>query len=235
MPRLPANPLGLLSIESCLHPDPSRRVRLAVTTEDGEAPIPTEDDPQDARSPGRDDGEGPVPEPAVPDEAEPEDAAEAPGAGIDASALPVECRPYVVARGVEFDANPDLPFVFAHPEGWVHTRITEGARARGTFVPPVPTTGAIEYSAERLLTDREVAMADLVRSAFEELAVVDFGGDAIVVRGGAMGETLVAAFAVPIEGGVVSVQFLFAAPRGCDVALTEALRDLVVRTLRPRP
>ena len=239
VPRLPANPLGLLSIESCLHPDPARRVAPVPIGGDPVPPMPRPvppdgpELPDDERSAAVDDDEQDPDGAAPPDATESEEAPVAPDA--EGSLVPLECQPFAFARGMEFDANHDLPFVFAQPEGWIHARITEGARARGTFVPPVPTSGGIEYSAERLTTDREVAMSELVRSAFEELAVVDYGGEAIVVRGGAMGETLIAAFAVPIEGGVVSVQFMFMAPRGCDLALTEALRDLFLQTLRPRP
>jgi hypothetical protein len=41
-------------------------------------------------------------------------------------------------------------------------------------------------------------------------------------------------FAVPIEGGALNVQFMFMAPRGCDLVLAEALRELFLGTLRPR-
>jgi hypothetical protein len=242
VPRLPADPLGSLSIESCLHPDPSRRVTPVPPPPIGGDPIPPEPTPVLEGDPETGDDERPAAAgddeqddaagAAAPDAAEPEDA---PVAGSDAGSVhPLECRPMVFVRGAEFGANPDLPFVFEHPEGWIHTRIDEGVRARGTFVPPEPVNGAIEYTAERLTSDSAVAMAAMLRSAWEELAVVDYGGEAVVVHGGAMGETLIAVFAVPIEGGALNVQFMFMAPRGCDLVLAEALRELFLGTLRPR-
>lgn len=220
-----------LSLAGCIAAEPERRIGPKKKKKQ-EKPKPKPDPENGDGQTGA--GSGANPPPAPDDPAEETDVAAAPDQAASqpaGSVVPVECGRLLYQRSVVFDADPDLPFRFRHPDGWQYHA---DGRMVGRIAPPDDGDAGVQYRANELSNPRQAAKARSLQAAmWEKIATIDYGGQPLDIYGGNLGDVAHAYFVAPHGEGFVDAEVLFKGRRACDIALVEELRELFVSSLAP--
>ena len=212
MPRLPAGTAGLLSLDACFGEANEQATNPEVP---GDTPAGTAGDAASSA------GEQPA-----------GDQAEEAGSAPESNVRSVQCEPLEFGPVVRFLANPELPFTFDQPAGWKHAR--QGSALRGDIFPPGYRDGGISYDASWVRNERDLEMTrGLHEASWPEKSEIDYGGQAVAVHGGQLGDALHAYFILPVGNRHLKVELRFKGRRTCSMAPVEALRQVVLASLEP--
>ena len=132
-----------------------------------------------------------------------------------------------------FGAHESLPVDFEHPAGWSHRRTSTDRAWHGVFEPGDGQRIQVEYILSPG-TPPDIARR-MREGQMELLREAELGGDTVQVYGRSFPETATAnaILTFPHDGEYYDLILTVRAPRECEQAAVEAIRQRAVDTLAP--